>query len=147
MKLKNLFYTLILALLFLQVSFLANAQIMGGESSGGRTDAQAVYVSFTSFGNGIDHSSLKLTEQLINDATINGNIITQTFEQRGHEGEVIYCVQLINAYKRYEFIKRLAPSILNDKNQLNQQRTFVYVGTNCDNIQNATEQDIAAYLK
>jgi len=147
MKLKkNLLYMFALTLVLSQICFQANAIVFGGESSGGRNGAQSVYISFSSLGNGIDLSTYGLVQKLISIAQENNETTDYRRIERGREGEVELCVGLIDAFKRYEFIRAFAPSIMADKARVYQLRTFVYVGNNCDDINNATEQDIQGYF-
>jgi len=129
---------------FLAALVLLSASIAGASirESGGRGGATAVYVDFRSFGTGIDRASLQVTEQLINTAIMNGEVVEKTIEQKGREGEMLICVRLTTDNARWRFIKALAPQILADR-QVNPKRTAVHVWTSCGQLNIATEQDLS----
>lgn len=131
---------------FLMVMIVSSISFANRES-GGRGRGTAVYVDFRSFGTGIDGVTAKRTQQLINEAKMNGQVIDQTFEQKGREGETLICVELTDAFLRYHLVKALAPLISADKKRLGRERTVVYVGNVCGDVSHATEQNIEAYLK
>jgi hypothetical protein len=134
------YFKVLLTLVVLSTS-VAGASI---RESGGRGGATAVYVDFRSFGTGIDRTSLRVTEQMINTAIMNGEVIEKTIEQKGREGEMLICVRLTTDNARWRFIKALAPQILADR-QVNPRRTAVLVWTSCGHVDVATEQDLQKY--
>ncbi len=85
--------------------------------------------------------------RLIGEAGMRGEVLEQTHEVTGREGETLECVSLTDAFKRYNFIKAIAPLILADQKQVGWQRTAVYVGLHCGDLSSATEQDISKYLE
>lgn len=133
---KNLL--LLLALLFPLAS-------QANRESGGRLGASAVYVYFSSFGTGIDSATASLAMELVQNEEMNGHVLAKTIDRRGREGEFLLCVQLANPTYRFQFIKDLAPSIRRDNQALPRQRTAVFVGLTCGNLEAATRQDINKY--
>lgn len=118
-----------------------------GGAGGNLKLAAAVFVSFKSLGNGIDSTTLQLTEKLTKQAISEGMIKEMVTTPWGHEGEVTICVHFqggpFNGVgPSREFVKTLAPSILKDT----QPRTDVFIGLSCDDITKATKQDLAKYL-
>lgn len=137
---KKLFLLLVLAISATTYAF--------NREGGGRPGASAVYIEFRSFGSGVDEYTKSHVMQLIGEAGMRNEVVDQTSESKGREGESIECVQLSDATKRHYFIKAIAGEILTDAKQFNDnQRTIVYVGTSCRKLEEATEQDLKSYLK
>lgn len=129
----------------IMASMLISSVSFANRESGGRLGASAVYVDFRSYGTGIDPVTNANYEKLVLEAKNQGLVIDETKEMRGREGETLSCVQLSSAFDRYNFIRRLAPSILFDTQTHGLQRTSVYVGVDCNSFDQATEQDLSQY--
>ena len=114
--------------------------------SGGRNGASAVYVQFASYGTGVDLETQKHYESLVKVAKSQGIVLDETLIGRGREGETLNCVLLASAFDRYNFIKELAPSILEDNMSNQFERTYVYVGADCNDVRKATRQDLRGYV-
>lgn len=139
---KNLF---VFMLITLSLTAFANRE------SGGRRAAAAVFINFTSFGSGIDGKTFALTDKLIKIADKNGLVKKQTRLEWGREGEITICVHFQGgafggASHKSNFIKEIAPSIIEDHKVQKKKRTAVLVGLSCDNIKAATSQDLSAFL-
>lgn len=126
--------------IFIVMSLFANLCFAGNRESGGRETANAVYVEFTSVGMGIDYASKSTYDNLLANAKMSGEVVSENSQYIGREGEVRVCVQLQNANQRYYFIQSLAGSINNDRQSQGLIRTHVFVGMNCISFENATEQ-------
>jgi len=133
-------------IIFLAV-LMTSSMTLANRESGGRVAASTVYVKFNSIGTGIDSKTQVVLQKYIARAKKAKKISDYTYEQRGREGEAIYCVSLVTALDRVLMIKSLAPYIISDTKRIGERRTTVFVGTECRNIDSATEQDIGAYLK
>ena len=131
--------TIILSILLISSMSFANRE------SGGRLGASAIYVYFYSHGTGIDTKSQALYQNLISKAKAHGLVVDEMSERRGREGETLNCVELKSPFERYNFIKKLAPSILADTASHGMKRTSVYVGTDCRDVRKATEQNLSTY--
>ena len=114
-------------------------------SVGGRNSIRGVYFHFNSVGTGIDGAALRQYLGLVETAKTQNLIIKETYVQKGREGEIQACVML-DASVGYQIIKALAPSIVEDRQVLGASRTEVYVGLDCENVSEATLQDLEAYL-
>ncbi|MDO9181907.1 MAG: hypothetical protein Q7U04_05845 [Bacteriovorax sp.] len=125
--------------------FFSAASFAGNRESGGRVGASAVYIDFKSFGTGIDSATKETFEILLRAAKARGEVVDETVELKGREGETINCVQLSNASQRYNFIQPIAYSILMDTQNSGIKRTSVYVGMDCHSFDSATEQDLSKY--
>ena len=133
--------------LFIMATLALGSLSFANRESGGRLQATAVYVEFKSFGSGIDSRALAEYRKLTGTARMNGQVLDETSERRGLEGEVLNCVQLASGEDRVFFIQNLAPVILRDRRMTGYARTSVYVGMDCYNFQGATEQDLNSYVR
>ncbi len=149
MKMKMLLVALVV---FGSVSAFANR-----ETGGGMRITSSVYVMYTSFGAGTDYETAKYMNSLIDSVLEKGLVKKMSTEFWGWEGETTRCVtfraspfeseQTIGAAQlSRDFIAALAPRILADA-QSNGQRTRVFLGRDCNDINMATEQDLGAYLR
>jgi hypothetical protein len=114
-------------------------------SGGGGYYATSVYVKFMSTGSGINRVALEKLKSLLLVGTNTGEVLTAKQRSLGREGERVICVQLREQGSRYAFIRRLAPSIVNDKMSNGLNRTEVYVGFSCDDIKKASLQNLSFY--
>lgn len=133
--------------LLLSICILMGAKAFAIRESGGRMGSSAVYLDFRSYGTGIDSQTKTYVLGLIGEAGMKGQVVNQTSSIYGKEGESIECVQLNDATTRYYFVKAVAPYILNDTQIYGHQRTAVFVGADCSDIESATEQDLGSYIE
>lgn len=136
---------LVFTLIVTSLSAFANRE------SGGRASASAVFLNFTSPGNGIDVQSLNLADNLITQASQDGLVKEIVRKRWGREGEVTLCVHFQGgahngAAPSRDFIRGVANSIFMDTLDQGLQRTKVLLGVSCKNIEEATEQSVEAYL-
>ena len=137
----SLLPAVLLGLMFPQFSQADNRE------SGGRGGPVAVYISFSSFGSGIDAATLIVVQNLVKDAAANGLVLDQTFEQRGREGETMICAKIANPFATYQFIKSVAQSIKSDTavSPNGNSRTLIYSSPECHDLRHATKQDLSGY--
>ena len=114
--------------------------------SGRRAGAQAVYFNFMSYGTGIDAKSLGLAEELIEHANKKGQVLETIHKQYGREGETLLCVHLTNSFLPFQLVKSMAPSVLEDRQQILHVRTSVRIGADCSDYEVATEQNLESYI-
>ncbi len=114
--------------------------------SGRHAGAQAVYFNFMSYGTGIDTNGLGLAEELIEHANKKGQVLETIRKQYGREGEILICVHLKNSFLPFQFVKSMAPSVLEDRQQTLHVRTSVRIGADCSDYEVATEQDLESYI-
>ena len=133
--------------LILAIALLSSINVVArNRESGGRRGPSAVYVYFFSYGTGIDAKSIEKYDKLVAKAKAQGLVIDEKEERRGREGETLTCVQFNSPFAPHSFVKALAPSILADTKASGIKRTSVYVGADCDDVNAASEQDLAKYV-
>ncbi|MCB0412057.1 MAG: hypothetical protein KDD22_05990 [Bdellovibrionales bacterium] len=131
---------------------LTSLQAFGSNrESGGLRMAASVYFVFSSFGSGIDRQTQNLLEELIDMDQEKGWIADVTEEHWGREGEVTYCLQyetnnLEAVTGSRDIIRGVALPIIDDGKVFRQERTAVFLGLNCGDLENATRQDLTTYL-
>ncbi|HXH31201.1 MAG TPA: hypothetical protein VNJ01_10350 [Bacteriovoracaceae bacterium] len=138
---KSLYLALVLT------ATLTSAFGQSVREGGGRRGSTSVFIVFSSIGAGIDHKTSVKTEKLIDLADKDGKVVKRSETAWGREGEVTYCVEFNDIFMPHAFIKLLAPAIMADRKKVGYERTAVYSGASCDNIDHATRQNIAAYLR
>ena len=118
----------------------------GVREGGGRRGATAVFVVFSSFGTGIDSVTAGKTQKSIAKFDREGTVVRKSKSHWGREGETTYCVEFNSPFLPHQFIKGIAPSILKDRATTGMERTDVFSGISCDNIEAASRQNISAYV-
>jgi len=137
--------------LFLVLLCLTSFTVFANRESGGRRASAAFFIKFTSPGNGIDHKTFSLAEQLIIEAEDNDFVKEKTQTRWGREGEVTICIlfqggSFDGVGPSTDFIKMLAPLIIEDTLKQGLTRTLVFSSFSCKDITQATLQNIHSYL-